>query len=245
MSVSLGQVDRYISEIDHSSNLDDILAVLRRQIVQMGFERFTYWLMWQPNGARASVWLTSYPPDWINYYLDKKMDSDDLVARYSAIHTSPYEWATVKNEYELTQAQRIVFGDSAAAGLRAGGSVPIHGPGAAKALFSVANDEPEEKFQKLFLQSRHQLQLIATYAHEKIIGLGIQKTNHRNLKLTAREIEVLTWTSRGKTRWEISQILALSDETIKKHLDNICRKLDTQNKTQATAVAIMNGLIIP
>lgn len=245
MIVSLGQIDHYISEIDYAANLDDILSVLRRQVVQMGFERFTYWLMWQPNGARVSVWLTSYPSDWIQYYTDKKMESDDLVVRYSAIHSSPYTWSTVKNHYEVTAAQRIVFGDSAAAGLRAGGSVPIHGPGAAKALLSVANDEPEEQFHKLFIQNRHQLQLIATYAHEKIISLGIQKANHRNLKLTAREIEVLTWAARGKTRWETSQILSLSDETVKKHLDNICRKLDTQNKTQATAVAIMNGLILP
>jgi hypothetical protein len=183
MYISLGQIDSYITEIDETKSLDEILAVLRRQIVHLGFQRFTYWLMWQPNGTRASIWLTSYPSDWIQYYLDQKMDSNDMVARYSAIQSSPYIWSDVKNTYELTEAQRIVFGESAAAGLRAGGSVPIHGPAAAKALFSVANDEPEEKFQKLFLQNRHQLHLIATYAHEKIIALGLQHPKERDLRL--------------------------------------------------------------
>lgn len=245
MSQSLGHIDDFIREIDQTKNLDEILAVLRTQIMRLGFHRFTYWLMWQPNGARASIWLTSYPAQWINNYLENRMDGDDLVARYGAVHNRPYIWSDVKSKYDLTKAQKIVFGEAAAAGLRAGGSVPIHGPGAAKAMFSVANDEPEELFQMLFLANRHELHLLATYAHEKIIDLGLHKTRDLDLRLTAREIEVLTWTARGKTRWETSCLLSVSEETIKRHIDNICRKLNTQNKTQATAVAIMNGLIIP
>lgn len=245
IDTSLGAVDSFIEAIDLADSLDKILSVLQRHLLRMGFEQFTYWLMWQPDGTRASLWLTTYPEEWIKYYLENKFDSHDLVARYGAVHNRPYEWAEVKRKFNLTPSQKIVFGESAAAGLKVGGSVPIHGPGAAKAMLSVANNSSEEVFQKIFIEKRHELHLISTYAHEKIISLNLHKESKTDIKLTAREIEILTWTAKGKTRWEISRLLEISEETVKKHIENACKKLNTNNKTQATAVAIMNGLIIP
>jgi LuxR family quorum sensing-dependent transcriptional regulator len=167
------------------------------------------------------------------------------VMRYAARHTRPYNWTEVKEKYELTPRQRIVFSEGAIAGLRAGATVPISGPGRAKAVFSVANDQPEVQFAKLFEETRHVIHLMATYAHEKIIDLGLDRSRVEDVFLTAREIEILTWTARGKTRWEISCILSISEETVKTHLEHVCQKLQAQNKTQATAIALINGLILP
>jgi len=64
-------------------------------------------------------------------------------------------------------------------------------------------------------------------------------------KLTPREVDVMTWTARGKTRAEISVILSISEETVKDYITNACRKLDAVNKTQAAAKALVFGLILP
>jgi DNA-binding CsgD family transcriptional regulator len=61
--------------------------------------------------------------------------------------------------------------------------------------------------------------------------------------LTARELEVLRWTSRGKTSVEIAEILSLSDHTVNAYLNKAIRKLDCVNRTQLVAKAIRLRLI--
>ena len=51
--------------------------------------------------------------------------------------------------------------------------------------------------------------------------------------LTIREKEVLELASKGLTRKEIAAKLFVSHHTIKKHFENIYRKLRVRNKIQA------------
>lgn len=61
--------------------------------------------------------------------------------------------------------------------------------------------------------------------------------------LSARELEVLRWTSQGKTSVEIGQILSLSDHTVNAYMTNAIKKLDCVNRTQLVAKAIRLKLI--
>lgn len=61
--------------------------------------------------------------------------------------------------------------------------------------------------------------------------------------LTARELEVLKWTSQGKTSSEIADILSLSDHTVNAYLNKAIKKLDCVNRTQLVAKAIRLRLI--
>jgi len=58
------------------------------------------------------------------------------------------------------------------------------------------------------------------------------------LKITRREADVLIWLAKGKTDWEIAQILSISERTVNKHLEQIYRKLGVNNRTSASALAI-------
>ncbi|AUG09087.1 response regulator transcription factor [Pseudomonas sp. S09G 359] len=60
--------------------------------------------------------------------------------------------------------------------------------------------------------------------------------------LTPTELEILRWASEGKTVWEISQIRATSEATVKFHLRNIYGKLDVNNRVQAMNEAARLGL---
>ena len=61
--------------------------------------------------------------------------------------------------------------------------------------------------------------------------------------LTAREIEVLNWLKHGKSSWDISAILNISESTVNFHVKNISQKLNAVNRTQAVAVGASLGLI--
>jgi DNA-binding CsgD family transcriptional regulator len=62
-------------------------------------------------------------------------------------------------------------------------------------------------------------------------------------QLSSRELSVLRWMKEGKTNWEISRILGLSERTIRFHVGSIFEKLEVTSRTQAVARALGTGLI--
>ncbi len=65
------------------------------------------------------------------------------------------------------------------------------------------------------------------------------------VRLTPREIDVLTLTANGRTRDEIAVLLKIGPATVKDHLQRASLKLGGSNKTHAVALAIQQGLIRP
>jgi DNA-binding CsgD family transcriptional regulator len=66
-------------------------------------------------------------------------------------------------------------------------------------------------------------------------GTDTSKDLSKELGLTTRESEVLSWLSKGKTNRDIAQILGLSPRTVDKHLEQIYEKLGVENRTAAVA----------
>jgi DNA-binding CsgD family transcriptional regulator len=63
--------------------------------------------------------------------------------------------------------------------------------------------------------------------------------------LSDREKACLSWTAAGKSSWEISRILSISENTVVFHIKNAMRKLGVTNRTLAAVKAIELGLIEP
>ena len=64
------------------------------------------------------------------------------------------------------------------------------------------------------------------------------KTLQEKLRVTKREASVLYWLSKGKSNWDIATILSISPRTINKHLEQIYKKLEVDNRTAAATVAL-------
>ena len=63
------------------------------------------------------------------------------------------------------------------------------------------------------------------------------------LTLSNREMEVIQWLQQGKSSWEVSVILGISESTVNFHVSNITRKLGAVNRAQALAIAARRGLL--
>ncbi len=61
--------------------------------------------------------------------------------------------------------------------------------------------------------------------------------------LSQRELEVLGWLRMGKSSWDISVILTISERTVNYHVNNIIRKLGVMNRLQAVFEAVRMKLI--
>lgn len=64
------------------------------------------------------------------------------------------------------------------------------------------------------------------------------RARFRTRGLTAREADVLFWTTEGKQNREIATILGISLYTVQKHIANILRKLDVENRHALTVLAL-------
>ena len=62
-------------------------------------------------------------------------------------------------------------------------------------------------------------------------------------ELSQRERECLLWAARGKTYMEIGLILGLRFGSVKTYLDRVRYKLSSATLAQATATAVVRGLI--
>ncbi len=62
-------------------------------------------------------------------------------------------------------------------------------------------------------------------------------------KLTPRERELLQLLTQGSTNKDIANALCVSENTVKNHLKNILAKLHLQNRVQAVAFALRQGLV--
>jgi DNA-binding CsgD family transcriptional regulator len=90
---------------------------------------------------------------------------------------------------------------------------------------------------------------ILVSSHKRLSPISVPKENNfeiaalPHVHLTPREAEIMIWTAHGKTCLEISILLSVSEETIRMHVKNVCRKLKAVNKTHATVLALVNNLI--
>jgi DNA-binding NarL/FixJ family response regulator len=71
-----------------------------------------------------------------------------------------------------------------------------------------------------------------------------QSTDSENgLPLTSRETQVLRHIALGLSNREIGLSLGISVETVKEHVQNILRKIDATDRTQAAVWAVRNHLV--
>jgi DNA-binding CsgD family transcriptional regulator len=88
----------------------------------------------------------------------------------------------------------------------------------------------------------NELTMVMLHALDAYAFVKSARTNEHP-PLSAREREVVRWTSQGKTSIEIGQILSLSDHTVNAYMTSAIKKLDCVNRTQLVAKAIRYKLI--
>lgn len=88
--------------------------------------------------------------------------------------------------------------------------------------------------------------IAAAYVFRETISIAStsSKPDDRLLEqFSKRELEVLSLLGHGYTNKEIAQLLTLSPNTVKTHLNNLYTKLEVNNRTQAAAEAKLLNLI--
>jgi DNA-binding NarL/FixJ family response regulator len=87
---------------------------------------------------------------------------------------------------------------------------------------------------------RHALTVMAKARGQALARNGDSFANYH---LSERELDVLKLVTEGWTNRQIGSSLMISEETVKKHIQNIINKLGAQDRTNAAVKAIRSGLV--
>lgn len=222
------------------SELRDALDGFTRSI---GFSYYTYVSGKIVGGRRMTNFdprerpfhLTNIPADWQSEYSRRRYYDHDPIMLFALHNLMPERWTNVIRRHELSPRQRKIVEGAADAGLREGLIVPVHGPGGEFAVLSLSHDQNERQAPANVEADEGLIHLFALRFHA--IARGTRQKSELTLpaELTSREIDVLFWTAEGKSTWDISRILGISEATVNFHINSAKRKLGVHSKPHAVA----------
>jgi LuxR family quorum sensing-dependent transcriptional regulator len=222
---------------------DAVLAELRLCGTVFEYENFCISGLPAPHEkADPYVLLSGWPEKWIAHYLKSDFIHVDPVIRKVRRSTMPFLWSEAPYSSDDVAAARVMQ-EATEFGLSEGFAVPIISVDGAQAI--VTFGAPHFSIPE---RHRRALHVVAIFAHSQIrdirkAGSG-SRSNPRKVHLSGREIECLRWAAAGKTAWETSEILHLSEQTVVQYMKSATRKLGAQNKGHAIAEALRAALIV-
>ncbi|KWO66301.1 LuxR family transcriptional regulator [Burkholderia ubonensis] len=209
------------------------------RVRQLGFKNFVYRHQ-VPGESTSRCVLDGYPPAWRARYEDAGYAEIDPWIRHCLSRTVPLIW----NDDLFTGPEARIRDEAKTYGLVYGVSCPVHDREGTFSMLSMATDCPFQHLQADTLRLLSLSQLLANFVHSAMRKLLECEYRRQNAcDLTAREREALHWAGRGKTAWEISKILGITQRTVVFHLSNAVRKMGANNRAQAAVIASARGLI--
>lgn len=121
-------------------------------------------------------------------------------------------------------------------------SFPLRSLFGETAIFCVSAEMPAGDWQTQKKRFLTDFQILANYFHQHILRIYGHDSENAIL-ISARELDCLKWMAAGKTAWEASKILGISERTVRFHLNAAREKLDCLTTTQAVAKAVSQQLI--
>lgn len=220
-----------------AETLDDLLAVARG----LGAEHLI--LSGVPVGGQKlapMVELNGWPAGWFQRYVEKEYARTDAVCLMAAKTMRPFKWADAPTELSGTLGNGQVVSEAASFGIHSGFAVPMLSVHHWQSVLSFGTSL---RTWELGGREKSALVTLAMFAASAVQAELVEQ--EKPPALTEREREVLLWMAGGKTAWETSRLLNISERTVRKHAENARAKFGLGSMTQTVVEAIRLRLIHP
>jgi LuxR family quorum-sensing transcriptional regulator LasR len=234
---SLDALEAFLNAPDESA----LIECTRRYARQLGFDYFVYGVqIVQPFAKPQQHICNGYPETWrVRYDANRYVEIDPTV-QHCIRSTIPLLWT----DDVFIGPAKALWEEARAHGLNYGLSCPVHDRMGTTGILSLARDRPLNMREDVLTELLAIAQLLASFIHagvNKVVVPELLKGMRPHL--TARETECLKWAAEGKTAWEISRIIGISERTAIFHLSNAVQKLGATNRAQAVARAVFLSVI--
>lgn len=218
---------------------DHVTSSLSRVCTEFGLENLAYFGLPKCGSLQSPPRLeVTYQDDWIGHYKDKRYAGIDPVLQQGMTSKNAIDWCQLDR---TSENNKQFFGEASEFGIGDNGlTIPIMGQGTPIALVSFTSNSVGSEWRKFLVEHATSLHMVSLSLHEH---LWKEEGEPDSNELTARETECLRWAAIGKTAFESSVIVGISERTVRHHLEMSRKKLDAANITHAVVKAINANLL--
>jgi DNA-binding CsgD family transcriptional regulator len=181
----------------------------------------------------------AYSDTWIKQCASRDAIAGDRLGGLALALRQPLDWSQLPDTPEAEAL--LQFANGAEHGLRLL-SMPVRAMVGEIGLLCIATDTPTDDWDAQKSMLMREFQVLASYFHQHILRIYGHDAA-KEMLMSARELDCLKWMAAGKTAWEASVILGISERTVRFHLNAAREKLDCLTTTQAVAKAVSQQLI--
>jgi DNA-binding CsgD family transcriptional regulator len=143
---------------------------------------------------------------------------DDIAPALS----QPIDWSELAGIPAASAVPRLAEGSGAGSRLL---SLPVRAIAGEQALLLLATRMPNGDWQAQKELLLREFQVLGNYFHQHILRI-YGRDAAKDMLISARELDCLKWIAAGKTAWEASVILGISERTVRFHLNGAREKLN-------------------
>ncbi len=230
-------IQDFIRKIEGINDLQELQGQFTEELKPFGFDKHTCLSFVDMNNPPPNaILLFSFPKEWVRHYKEEKFFEDDIVLKTLFREPRPCIWNKLT---DLDKRNQQIFSEASEFGISNGITIPIFLPGSYPCTVNIAGDHKDVN-PDVF----HALHLMAVHYHYRVLQIsGIIPPPAQQTRFTKREKDCLNWIAFGKTSWEISIILGVSENAINFHIKNIFFKLDVSTRAMAIFKASQLGLV--
>jgi len=238
----LSDVNAFIDQSRQCRTADDLRGIMEGITREMGFHSYALFqhvkhFSW---ANKRQLAISNYSRAWLEYFFENKFTKDDPVLMASYRTFLGFRFGEIPNLIHLSGRQREILAATRREGMTDGFCVPSHIPGETNGTctFVVRDAAPLPE------TNLPMAQLVGSFAYEagrRIQLAGESMVNAPRRKLTTRQLECIVLVARGKTDWEIAQILGVHEQTVTDHLDAARARCGVSRRTELIVHALYNG----
>lgn len=252
-------VTEFISRFEAVTTLEQLQMAMQEAVESFGFSSYNFFDAGRPH-TDEPLYFGTTGIAWENEYKSNGFIRYDHTLSHARKTNIGFKWTEVPLPIKqgIKRPASMQLMDAAQDhGFRDGYILPYHFVDLQGRTYSTLSalfwkDDVDELARALTPERRTELNLMLLYWTQRVVTLLAESSRAKSAfgelpeaftTLTDRERETLEWAARGRTMAETSELLQISQETVKTHLQRAIEKLGAINKIHAVAKAYRLGLI--
>lgn len=231
-------LQEFIEKSNKCRNTGELNAVFGDHLARLGIDMYVFSYVHHQNDISGHGVSSSYPSDWLDHYISHNYITFDPIYRIGWEKSGVFDWASISKTHALTKDETRLMNEASEAGLKCGAAAAIHLGYGSLIGFGFASGS-RHAFGR-----DHLSQLYAMAGQFQLVFTSLAPNPERSeVRLSARQKEVLRWIATGRTRVDIADIMGISEDTVDDHLRQVFRKLKCNDKVVAVLKAVQIGAI--
>lgn len=224
----------FVERCERFAPVPELVSVFRDALAHMGFRYFACCSHVNPKKPPShAVVLHNYPSSWARAFAERDLHEIDPILLRSERTILPFFWDNPELRASLSRTQKQILHEAADVGIANGYTVPIHLPWDAGALRASCSVVPDSRLIGPHAYRAVQTMSLYFYASVNDRKSSRNPASHLGPILSVRERQCLELAAQGKSDWEISQLLNISENTVHKHVESAKRRLGVATRVQA------------